>query len=709
MSLGGRTVSTVCRRKREAVKTAPGKGGWERRAKATVLMRKVRTGMKFARLGIPRTFFSPWQRIGGILPCMSLIASAVKRRRMSINQPPRHSGNYSWRPFWTLTFWLARSSVGYSQSGGVDTTFKPGFDGDVFASWVQPDGKLLVSGFFTKVGSTSRNGIARLNSNASLDSTFDPGTGAFDTNLNQHATVAAVALQSDGKVIAGGYFNRFNGVARNGIVRLNSNGSLDAAFNPVLDDIVVTLALAADGKLLLGGVFTTVNGVPRPYLARLNTDGSPDTTFDTGAGPDQSVSAVALQGDGKIVVAGSFTTFNGVNRSRIARLEPDGSLDLSFDPGAGPDSYIVSLSLQTDGKIVVGSNFTQFAGVPRIYVARLNSDGSLDGSFQPNITLIFGGVLAVQTEVDGKVLVGGEFTSVNGVSTKNLTRLNADGFRDSSFLASNPSAGRNQNPRVRGVAIQADGNVLVGGGFTQFNGVNVNYLARLIGDQGGTVEFDSANYSVNETNGSANIAVRRTGSLTGSVSVNYATSDGTATAPADYESQNGAVVFGPGETNKVFTVSVKSDPLIEGNETVNLTLGNPIGGVILGNQQTATLTIIDNTNSVANGPPVLAAIGDKNINEQTLLTFTASATDPNSDTLTYSLDPGAPAGASINPTSGVFTWTPAEADGPGSYPITVRVMDNGSPPMSDTKAFTVTVNEVNSPPEIPSIGDQSAL
>ena len=141
----------------------------------------------------------------------------------------------------------------------MDTTFKPGFDGDVFASWVQPDGKLLVSGFFTKVGSTSRNGIARLNSNASLDSTFDPGTGAFDTNLNQHATVAAVALQSDGKVIAGGYFNRFNGVARNGVVRLNSNGSLDAAFNPVLDDIVVTLALAADGKLLVGGVFTTVS------------------------------------------------------------------------------------------------------------------------------------------------------------------------------------------------------------------------------------------------------------------------------------------------------------------------------------------------------------------------------------------------------------------------------------------------------------------
>src|SRR5438046_7034049 len=171
----------------------------------------------------------------------------------------------------------------WAQWGAVDTTFTPGFDGDVFTSWVQPDGKLLVSGFFTKVSNANRSGIARLNSDGNLDPSFDPGTGAFNTNLNQHATVAAVALQSDGKVIAGGYFNRFSGVARNGVVRLNSNGSLDAAFNPVLDDIVVTLALAADGKLLGGGVFTTVNGVPRPYLARLNTDGSPATTFDTGA------------------------------------------------------------------------------------------------------------------------------------------------------------------------------------------------------------------------------------------------------------------------------------------------------------------------------------------------------------------------------------------------------------------------------------------
>src|SRR5437762_301736 len=105
---------------------------------------------------------------------------------------------------WPFALFSASAQTG---DGSVDTSFKPGFDDDVFTTWVQPDSKLLVTGFFTKVGSTSRNGIARLNSNAGLDTGFDPGAGAFNTNLNQHATVSALTLQSDGKVVVAGYFN----------------------------------------------------------------------------------------------------------------------------------------------------------------------------------------------------------------------------------------------------------------------------------------------------------------------------------------------------------------------------------------------------------------------------------------------------------------------------------------------------------------------
>ena len=115
-----------------------------------------------------------------------------------------------------------------------------------------------------------------------------------------------------------------------------------------------------------------------------------------------------------------------------------------------------------------------------------------------------------------------------------------------------------------------------------------------------------------------------------------------------------------------------------------------------------------NTIGGTNSAPVLAAISNQPVNEGSLLTVAASASDPDlGDTLTFSLDPGAPAGTLINSGSGVFTWTPTEAQGPGVYSVTVRVTDGGSPPLSDSKTFTVTVNEVNTPPVLDPISDHT--
>ena len=114
--------------------------------------------------------------------------------------------------------------------------------------------------------------------------------------------------------------------------------------------------------------------------------------------------------------------------------------------------------------------------------------------------------------------------------------------------------------------------------------------------------------------------------------------------------------------------------------------------------------VIDTTNT----PPVLAAIGNKTVNELELLTFTSIATDANgpSQTLTFTLEGTVPAGVFINPSSGVFSWVPTEVQGPGSYPMTIRVTDNGTPPLSDTKSLVITVNEVNTAPGITIIPDQ---
>ena len=614
-----------------------------------------------------------------------------------------------------MTLWIPLCSLSpaLAQSGGVDSTFKPGFDNEVFTVRVQPDGKVVASGFFTKVGNSSRRGVARLNADGSVDTGFNPGTGTSTTNGLPH-TADTLALQTDGRVILAGRFQKFNNITQSYVARLNSDGSLDTNFTPVVeappfdDPLVVALAIQPDGKILIGGEFSSVNGTPRNYIARLNTDGSLDTDFDPGSGLNASPQAIALQTNGAVIIGGQFTTVNGATRIRVARLNPNGSLDNTFDIGAGPDQYVAALSLQPDGKVVIGGRFTTIGGVPHIFIARLNTDGSLDGSFHPNIALAFGGVLAVQTEVDGKVLIGGTFASIDGTARKNFARLNADGSLDLNFsVPSGPSGGQN-DLGLFGIAIQRDGKVLVGGDFTRFNGVNVNYLTRLVADEGGAIEFAGANYSVNESDGSATIDVRRTGSTNGTVAVNYLTIDGTATAGADYVAEAGALLFGPGETNKVFTIPILPDGLVEPNETVTLALGNPIGGVILGTNHTATLTIINNTNSLPNSAPVLPVQANRTVNELATLTVTNTATDTDipANTLTYQLLT-APSNASIS-ASGIITWTPTEAQGPSNNVVfTTKVTDNGSPALSDTNTFAVTVNEVNSAPTLPTIATQS--
>jgi uncharacterized delta-60 repeat protein len=486
-----------------------------------------------------------------------------------------------------------------AQSGSVDGSFvqsgngkSAGLDSDVFSAAVQPDGKLVIGGFFTNYNRISRNGLARLNADGSLDTVFNPGVGA-------NGLVETLSLQPDGKTVIVGRFTTYNNVARSYVARVNADGSLDGTFNAGggPNDIVPTLALQPDGKVLIGGPFTDVNGAGRSYLARLHADGSVDLSFNP-APPDAMVLAIAVQADGKILIGGQFATVGGVSRIRMARLNANGELDSSFDPGPGFSDVVDTLSLQANGKIIVGGGFTIAGGVNRNYVARLNPDGSLDNSFAPNIALAFGGVLAVRAEVDGKVLVGGIFSTINGTSRNNIARLNEDGSLDTTF---DPGTGTSGQPygTVKTIALQADGKIIIGGSFTSVNGVARTRITRLIGNQGCLIEFVNPTYTVNENSGSANIAVRRTGSNSGSVSINYLTSNGTATAGLDYVAQSGAVTFGPGETNKVIQIPVTTDAVSESDETLTVTLGNPVGGVVLGSQSSAVLTIVDNDSAPA--------------------------------------------------------------------------------------------------------------
>jgi uncharacterized delta-60 repeat protein len=238
------------------------------------------------------------------------------------------------------------------------------------------------------------------------------------------------------------------------------------AFNPRANAWVGALAILTDGKILVGGDFSTLAGVDRDLIGRLNPDGNLDVNFNPGVG-NGSIYTMAVQADGKIIVGGAFNTFGGQPRQNIARLNPDGSLDITFNPGA--DFWVDELVVQSDGTILVGGSFNTLGGQPRNYLGRLNPDGSLDTTFNPGADLPID-VLAVQA--DGKILVGGYFSELAGQPREHIGRLNPDGSLDLTF---NPGA----DHRVYALAIQPDGKIVVGGEFSTLGGQARNYIGRL--------------------------------------------------------------------------------------------------------------------------------------------------------------------------------------------------------------------------------------
>ena len=300
--------------------------------------------------------------------------------------------------------------------------------GTVNALLPLPGGKLLITGIFQQVqGTASALGIARINADGSLDTTFAPGSGT-NSNIN------AAALQPDGKIVIGGPFTTYSGSAAVGIARLNSDGTLDTTFNPGSGLTGVnTISILPGGKIFVAGTFTTVSGVAQNRVAVFNPTGSLDTSFTPGSGAGSTVFTSVVQPDGKIIIGGQFSTYNGAAAVRIARLNANGTLDSTFTTSPGATSDVNALVLQADGKVVVGGLFTTFHGQPRSGVARLAANGTLDATFVPPAA---GSVYNVLAQEDGKVLLRGQFASVDGAAnTAFLARLNSDGSRDTTFAS----------------------------------------------------------------------------------------------------------------------------------------------------------------------------------------------------------------------------------------------------------------------------------
>jgi uncharacterized delta-60 repeat protein len=365
----------------------------------------------------------------------------------------------------------------FNDDGSIDTDFnaQTGANGPVYQTLVQPDGKILVAGSFSKYNSVNCNNIIRLNADGSIDTDFNTGRGVDNT-------VTRMALQSDGKVIIGGTFNVFDGRRRIRIARLNSNGSLDTSYitGAGVDDDIAAIAVQADGKVVIAGSFENYNGTKMNGIARTNPDGSLDTNFDTGSEVRNYIRSLALLPNGQLYIAGGLNGINGTDVTEIARLNSNGSLDETFNlkPNAtnfGLNGRVNTLSLQNDNKLIVtGDGSLHLNGNTLNRIARFNTDGTYDTNFDPGHG-VDNDVNRVVVLPNGKMIIAGEFTSYNGINRKGLALINANGSLDESF---DPLAG--PDGPVSTVAVQSDGNLLIGGNFTSYNGIGRNRIARVL-------------------------------------------------------------------------------------------------------------------------------------------------------------------------------------------------------------------------------------
>ena len=361
-----------------------------------------------------------------------------------------------------------------NSAGNLDLGFGAGTSaGDIVnAIKQQPDGKILIGGNFKSYSDVFTRGVARLEANGELDTTFDVGLGT-SSNVN------VIALQPDGKIIIGGFFNSYNNIAIRNIARLNANGTLDTTFtSPLINSTGATLnciTLQSDGKIIISGSFSLV-GLPDRTIQRLNANGTVDTTFNQAQTPNAQVRSITMQSDGKILIGGLFTSFGGVSRNFIARLNANGVLDLTFNPGTGANNTVQSIVVQANDKIIIGGNFSFFNGVPRGRMARLNTDGTLDPSFI--VTVIgFGEVNKIVLTSTNKIIVGGSFPPANGATANDLMSLNNDGSNDTSF-----QSGIGVNGKIFEIDIQTDDKLLIGGAYVAYNQIGRNNIARIQGD-----------------------------------------------------------------------------------------------------------------------------------------------------------------------------------------------------------------------------------
>ena len=385
----------------------------------------------------------------------------------------------------------------------LDTSFSTAteLNGLVKDLAIQPDGKIILVGSFTTFNNTSSKYIVRLNADGTKDTSFNIGT-SFNTSANSNYKFASsVQIRPDGKILVGGDLISYNGIYKNSLFLLNSDGTLDETFSldATLGEFAISkLKLLPDGKIMIVRQFSS-------GIKRLNSDGTLDASFlntvhldPPSGGGETKVNDLIIQPDGKIIIIGKYDKIMEYNYRDISRINVDGTIDTTFDSKGFnitiPLSSTTELSrkgvtaglLQPDGKIIISGSFKTYYNNPKNYILRLDSNGLLDTTFSGGLnntttetdylhqTFINGMVYTLENDIIGV----GYFSTYNDIATDNMVRFNSDGTKNPTFN----NICRGFNGPVEVIAQNSSGQIIVGGDFRAYNGIAKDRMARLNAD-----------------------------------------------------------------------------------------------------------------------------------------------------------------------------------------------------------------------------------
>ena len=405
---------------------------------------------------------------------------------------------------------LAGGIASLSAQGVRDATFNGQIakgQGQGYVSAVQADGKILIGGNFTDAGGVARSYLVRVNPvNGSIDTGFNAG------GVGPNGAVVAILVLPDGKIMIGGEFTSYNGVSANYIARLNADGSRDNGFAGSGVGVagaggrITSIIRQPDGKIVAAGQrVTTYNGATSWGLFRANTDGSRDTSFTSFFGAAPGLEEVILQPDGKIIMVGGMTGYNNVSRTGIIRMNSDGSIDNTFNGGgAGTDAPVSAVALQADGDVVIGGAFSSYNGAPTGPFIRLLSNGTVDGSFvPPTLSPATSYIESIAIQTDGAIVAAGAMFYSGGAMMPAI-RVNTSGTLDSAFnIAASDNLAYNVN-------ITSGGDILLTGWFSRLGATDRGGVARFT--SGGAVDAVFAP-SLNDGGRAQNVLIQTDGKV----------------------------------------------------------------------------------------------------------------------------------------------------------------------------------------------------